>query len=142
MEQTILNYYLFKFEFIVNEIQLETKTKVLLVDNDPISQLFIKSYLKRKGYQVDIANDANEALILATEVMYEFTIIELVLPGKTNGLLLIKRFRTTFPKCKIFATSSNSDYSITEKVTTAGANKFLTKPFEINKLSGFVKIKN
>lgn len=107
---------------------------ILVIEDDPISQLFLKKFLEKKGYNVDVADEANEAISKAGDSNYRYAFVDLVLPGMMNGVDVIKKLRNILPKSKIIAYSGFSDVDITEKVTHAGANSFIAKPFNREEL--------
>ena len=116
--------------------------KVLVIEDDPISQLFLKKLLEKKGCEVDVANEASEAIAKAGIGNYQFALVDLVLPGLLNGIDVIKEIRTMLPKSRIIAYSGFSDVDITERVTHAGANTFITKPFNREELMTVLFSKN
>ena len=90
--------------------------------------------MEKKGYNVDVADEANEAISKAGGGNYRFAFVDLVLPGMMNGVEVIKRIRNILPQSKIIAYSGFSDVDITEKVTHAGADSFIAKPFNREEL--------
>ena len=90
--------------------------------------------MEKKGYNVDVADEANEAISKAGGNNYRFAFVDLVLPGMMNGVEVIKRIRNILPQSKIIAYSGFSDVDITEKVTHAGADSFIAKPFNREEL--------
>ena len=109
--------------------------KILVIDDKPVSQLFLKKFLEKKGCEVDVASDGDDAVLKADGRNYQCALVDLVLPGKMNGVAVIKKLRHIIPKSKIIAYSGFSDVDITERVTLAGANNFISKPFSYDELT-------
>ena len=108
---------------------------ILVIEDDPISQLFLKKFLEKKGYNVDVADEAMEGISKAGGSIYQYAFVDLVLPGMMNGVEVIKKLRNILPQSKIIAYSGFSDVDITERVTHAGANSFIAKPFNREELT-------
>ncbi len=109
-------------------------SKILIVEDDPVSQLFCQRILKKQGNEVDTASDGYEAIKKAKETNYDSLLVDLVLPGMMNGIDVIKKIRSLLPNSSIIAYSGFSDTDITERVIQAGADNFLAKPFKPEKL--------
>ncbi|NOZ61459.1 MAG: response regulator [Calditrichaeota bacterium] len=112
--------------------------KVLLVDDDPVMQRYTGHILEKGGFEVDTASDAFEAASKARQTSYDLVVVDLVLPGPQNGIDVIREIRKRCPLAKIVAYSGFSDEDILEKVTYAGADHFLRKPFHPNDLLNII----
>jgi len=108
--------------------------KILIIEDDPVSQLFLKKLLEKKGCEVDVADEAMDGILKAGAGNYQYALVDLVLPGMMNGVEVIAKLRNILPKSKIIAYSGFCDVDITERVTHAGANKFISKPFNRDQL--------
>ena len=105
-------------------------SKILIIDDDPVTQTFCKRIFEKEGIDVETASDGYEGLSKAVTGHYNVMLIDLVLPGGITGVDIIKKIRTTSKNVKIVAYSGFSDKDIEEKVKHAGANNFITKPFK------------
>lgn len=112
--------------------------RILLVDDDPVMQRYTGHILEKASFEVDTASDAFEAIDRARQISYDVVVVDLVLPGPLNGVDVIKEIRKSCPLAKIIAYSGFSDEDISEKVSIAGADNFLTKPFKPNELMELV----
>jgi two-component system response regulator PhoP len=112
--------------------------RLLLVEDDAALRQGLKRQLEAEGYRVDEAGDGAEGLFLAQEYPFDLAIVDLGLP-KVNGLTIVQRLRAegrTMPMLILTARSSWQD-----KVTglEAGADDYMTKPFEYPELAARVK---
>jgi DNA-binding NtrC family response regulator len=102
---------------------------ILIVDDEQEMREISYQIFRIEGYEVDTAADAESAMFKIKNNKYDFLLVDLVLPGRLNGLDIIKKVRQILPKIKIIAYSGFSGIDIAEKVIRAGANNFLAKPF-------------
>ena len=57
-----------------------TAFRILLVDDDPVSQLLVSSMLKKFSYQVDVASNGVEALQALEKIDYALVLMDCVMP--------------------------------------------------------------
>ncbi len=67
-------------------------TRVLLVEDDPISQAAGKGLLEMAGHVVSVAQDGPEALALLAESPFDLVLMDIQLPGP-NGIIITQRIR-------------------------------------------------
>ena len=103
--------------------------KILIVDDEKEMREISYQIFKIEGFEVDTAADAESAMFKIKNNKYDFLLVDLVLPGRLNGLDIIKCVRKILPNIKIIAYSGFSGIDIAEKVIRAGANNFIAKPF-------------
>jgi len=78
-------------------------SKVLLVDDDAPALELRKLILEREGHQISIATDPATARTLFVETPPDTVVLDLRLPEPTDGLSLIRDFRTASPGLRIIA---------------------------------------
>ena len=108
--------------------------RILIIDDEQEMRDITAQIFKIEGYETDTAADADDAFFKIKNNKYNFLLVDLVLPGRMNGLDIIKKVRNMRPKIFIFAYSGFSGVDITEKVIRAGADNFITKPFSRKEL--------
>jgi DNA-binding response OmpR family regulator len=77
--------------------------KVLLVDDDAPALELRKLILEREGHRVSIAADPTTARQLFFETPPDTVVLDLRLPEPSDGLSLIRTFRTAAPGVRIIA---------------------------------------
>lgn len=112
--------------------------RLLLVEDDAALRTGLNRQLEADGYRVEQAADGAEGLFLAQEYPFDLAIVDLGLP-KLGGLAIVQRLRQegrTMPVLILTARGSWQD-----KVTglEAGADDYLTKPFEYPELAARLK---
>ena len=117
------------------EIEDTGLIKVLLVEDEPIVQKVHTCILKKLGCKVDLAINAEEALIKANND-YDIIFMDIGLPGK-SGIEVTVEIRTNEIGRKnvpIIVLTAYSDQEIKQKCLMAKANVVHTKPININTL--------
>ena len=112
--------------------------KILIVDDEKEMRETSSQIFKSEGYEADTASDAEIAISKVKNNNYDFLLVDLVLPGRMNGIDIIRQVRKAFPHIKIIAYSGFSGIDIAEKVIRAGANNFITKPFKRQEIISIV----
>src|ERR1700732_830269 len=106
---------------------------LLLVEDEPQIQVFLKRSLEEAGYHVDAAADAKTAMRLALEETYDIFVIDLGLPDQ-DGMALILRLRQHGVSGPVLILSARR--SIDDRVLglNQGGDDYLTKPFAVAEL--------
>lgn len=116
----------------VREVRLMT-AKILVVDDDKLLREIVADFLRKNGYEVDMAESAAKALEIFEPGCYDLCLLDLVMPGK-NGLELMAELfeRDSDIFCLImtgYPTVDNAYKSMVE-----GASDYIIKPFEFKEL--------
>lgn len=106
--------------------------KILVVDDDVHIQQLVAIHLKKKGYHVLTANDAEHALALLEESHVDLAIVDVMMPGM-NGFELTKILTQdlTIPVILLTAKAQLVDK---EQGFLSGSEDYIIKPFEPREL--------
>lgn len=106
--------------------------KLLLIeDNSRLSERI--SYHLRKHYIIDIVENGEDALEKAASIQYGVILLDLGLPGM-SGLDVCKRMRQLKVTSPILVLTGNSDMTDRINLLDAGADDYVTKPFNTDEL--------
>jgi two-component system NtrC family sensor kinase len=109
--------------------------KILIAEDDPVSRRLLQSYLERWGHEVVTAQDGAAAWALFQSGDFPIVISDWMMP-ELDGLELIRRVRS-FPRpgyvYAILLTARAQKEDIVQGME-AGADDFLTKPFDRDEL--------
>ena len=107
--------------------------RILLVEDNERLSKNTKKGLVEEGFAVDAAYDGDEGLYMAQEETYDLIILDVMLPKK-SGIEVCQILRKSNVKTAILMLTARSQ--LTEKVEglNAGADDYLTKPFEFPEL--------
>ncbi len=107
--------------------------RLLLVEDDPEIQSFLKRSLSEAGYQVDVAGDGAAAQRLAAEAAHDALIVDLGLPDQ-DGITLILRLRQQGMAAPVLILSARRTVDDRVRVLEQGGDDYLTKPFAFAEL--------
>jgi len=112
------------------------KTKILVVDDDPeIVELFV-DVLERDGrFEVKTASTGYDAGIITQEFLPDLVILDYMLPD-INGNVVCQTIRKNpnFEHIKIIIVSGVVNQDEINELLRAGADEFVKKPFNIEKI--------
>ncbi|MBC5785081.1 response regulator transcription factor [Ramlibacter sp. USB13] len=112
--------------------------RLLIVEDDAALRLPLARQLEAEGYRVDQAKDGEEGLFLAQEYPFDLAIVDLGLP-KLNGLTIVQRLRAGGSTMPLLILTARSSWQDKVSGLEAGADDYLTKPFEYPELAARVK---
>ncbi len=107
--------------------------RILIIEDDLQTAMFISKGLKQEGFAVDLASDGEEGLYLATTEPYDTAIIDIMLP-KRNGLSVIDAIREKGSKLPVIILSAKASVDDRIKGLQAGGDDYLIKPFAFSEL--------
>lgn len=103
------------------------KGKILVVEDERDIRELILLHLAREGFDTAAAEDGEKALQLWSEGSYDLTILDWMLPG-ISGLDLCRQMAGRAPVLMVTARADTADIVLGLE---AGADDYVTKPFEI-----------
>ncbi len=115
-----------------------TRSKILVVEDEPKLAKLVRSLLESDGYRVVAATNGEDALDMVELTQPDLMLLDLLLPGQIDGYEVCKRIRTVsgMPVIMMTAKAQESD-----KVRgfDLGADDYITKPFSSRELLARVK---
>jgi signal transduction histidine kinase len=108
---------------------------ILIADDDSVSRHFLQYYLQKWGYEVTAAQDGAEAWRLFEGGLFPMVITDWMMP-EMDGSGLLRRIRASQRPGYVYAillTARSQKQDLVEGME-AGADDFLTKPFDRDEL--------
>lgn len=103
--------------------------KILLVEDDAFVRDLYQTVLTRANYELDIANDGEEAVNLAGYKVYDLILLDIMLP-KLTGMEVLKQLRTETSRAKdtpVYLLTNLGEENIVKEAYKLGANGYLLK---------------
>ncbi len=125
-------------KFEVKPGKVERERRVLVVDDSPLTRLVVMRILERAGYSVKGVPNVKKALEVVDSEDFDYAIIDLELPDG-NGVELLERIKERSPdiRAAILTTSDNPENRMAAE--KAGADAFLSKGEDIDRILSFMK---
>lgn len=112
--------------------------RLLLVEDDAALRLSLALRLEADGYRVDQAADGEDGLFQAREYPVDLAIVDLGLP-KLSGTALVQQLRADGKTLPVLVLTARSTWQDKVAGLEAGADDYLTKPFEYPELAARIK---
>jgi len=107
--------------------------RILIVDDEQAMRLFLTEAMKKQGYEVVAAPNAESALDLISQEEVDVAILDVRLPG-LSGIEAISRIRHINPQVVPIIMTAYSSRQLKMEAVRAGAD-FFTKPIKIEELN-------
>lgn len=129
-----------EIELVKTKEPKKEKHQILVVDDEVIIRELLSDVLIEQNYEVILAEDGLQGLEVykKNQSTLELVILDIIMPGMT-GKEVFEKIREIDKNAKIVITSGYSKQKVTDSLIADGANGFLPKPFNIDKLLGIIK---
>lgn len=109
--------------------------RVLIVDDDPVTRRFVRSLLSEQGYLVDVAEDGEQAIALATARRPDLIVSDLVMPYR-DGFSVIATLRADarLAAIPVVILSMRDREEDIVRGLEDGADDYVVKPFNAREL--------
>lgn len=105
-----------------------TKTKLLIIEDDKFLRELAVQKLFKEGLDVSAAMDGEQGILLAEKFTPDVVLLDILLPG-IDGFEVLKRIRAneTLKATRVIMLSNFGQTEDLEKARVLGADKFLVK---------------
>jgi two-component system copper resistance phosphate regulon response regulator CusR len=107
--------------------------RLLLVEDDEGIISFLEKGLREAKYALDLAQDGDDALYKAALNEYDAIILDIMIPGR-DGLAVCRELRNLGSKVPVIMLTARDDVRDRVLGLDAGADDYLTKPFQVSEL--------
>lgn len=108
-------------------------TRVLVVDDEENLRLVLKTFLKRHGYDVEVAHDGEEALPMIDGFGPDFVITDVRMP-RLGGMELLSALSAKGSYANVIVMSAYGSHDLALEAIQAGAYDYVSKPFKPEEL--------
>ena len=113
------------------------KRKILIVEDEAVVRESLRDWLVEDGYDVDIAEDGEEALKKVKEKEFGVIVLDLRLPG-IDGLHVFEEAKEMKPQTKGVIITAFPSRETAEKAKRLGILDYLPKPFKVDDLENII----
>jgi CheY-like chemotaxis protein len=113
--------------------------KVLVCDNEEVLRTLVRAALAPCGYDVTEAHDGDESVELARRLEPDLIVLDMMMPGR-SGLEVLEELRgdERFAETPVVMLTARAQEADRASAATAGADRFLSKPFSPTELAAVV----
>jgi len=114
---------------------MERKSKILVVDDSISATVLLKDLLGSDGYAVEVAHNGRDGLAKARVLLPDLILLDVVMPGM-SGFEVCEALRADpkLAEVPVIILTSLEDRESRLKGIAAGADDFLTKPFDATEM--------
>ncbi|MAM60525.1 phosphate regulon transcriptional regulator PhoB [Maritimibacter sp. UBA3975] len=116
------------------------KPLVLLVEDEPAQREILRYNLASEGYDVSIAENGDDALVLVDEIGPDLILLDWMLPG-VSGIEICRRVKTRRESSEIpvIMLSARSEEMDRVRGLETGADDYMVKPFSVQELMARIR---
>ncbi|GED01058.1 DNA-binding response regulator ResD [Bacillus atrophaeus] len=103
------------------------ETKILVVDDEARIRRLLKMYLEREEYEIEEAENGDEAIVKGLETDYDLILLDLMMPG-TDGIEVCRQIREKKATPIIMLTAKGEEANRVQGFE-AGTDDYIVKPF-------------
>ncbi|MFT3741041.1 MAG: response regulator [Breznakibacter sp.] len=116
---------------------------ILLVEDNVLNQKLIFLNLKKLGFEIEIANNGQEAFEMVKDKNYDLILMDLMMPVM-DGLeasVKIREYESGLNRHSIIVgLTANTFDADRDKCLAHGMDEYMSKPFDINEFERIVRL--
>jgi DNA-binding NtrC family response regulator len=112
---------------------LNTKVRVIILDDEPIVGERLKVSLERAGFEVDAFTSSRDVIARLKEETYDILVTDLKMSGP-DGMEVLRIAKEVNPQIKPIVITGFATRKTAEEAMRSGAVEFIAKPFKISQL--------
>jgi len=122
---------------------INTKTKILVMDDEEMILKVTSKMLKTIGFSVDTATDGKKAIEMYKQSMddgnpFDIIIMDLTIPGGMGGIETIKELLLIDPHVKAIVSSGYAENQTSASYADHGFIDIISKPYDIKRLQNIL----
>jgi len=107
--------------------------RILYVEDDPTAREYIQKGLAERGYQIEVAHDAEEGVAMATQGPFDLLLLDVMLPD-SDGFAILQTLRSRDLELPAIFLSARGEVQDRIRGLNLGADDYLVKPFAFPEL--------
>ena len=110
-----------------------TARRVLIIDDEENIRALCAEIARSAGLEPHQAADGKQGLELLAEVLPDFVLLDVNLPGR-DGMDILKEIRVRFPSTRVVMVTGYASVDRAVMAMKLGAHDYITKPFAVARL--------
>lgn len=124
----------------------ESKTSILILDDEPIVSKRLKPSLEKKGYEVEAFTRSEDAIRRISQRRFDIVVTDLKMEG-VDGMQFLTKVKEEYPATEVIVITGFATMATAKESFSKGVFDFLAKPFKLGEIADVVakaevKIKN
>jgi two-component system response regulator HydG len=113
-----------------------TRANILVVDDEPLLRDIFSEYLGERGFAVETAADAYEALEKASRFPFDLIFLDIKMPGM-DGVEALEKLKEMLPETRFVLMTGYWDQTryLQDQAEKIGIYRLLEKPFEMEEIA-------
>lgn len=111
--------------------------KILIIEDEVLLANSLKKLLEHKGFEVECVYNGEDGAAYAETGIYDLLVLDVMMP-KMNGYEVARKVRASRLGTPILMLTAKSDLEDEIEGLNAGADYYLTKPFDSRKLLAYI----
>ena len=107
----------------------EAKLQILVLDDEPIVGKRLKAALEKNGYEVEVFEDAREALHRSDEKEFDIIVTD-VRMEEVDGIQVLEHVLERSARTKVIVITGYATVEVAREALAKGAFDFIAKPFK------------
>ncbi|MFO8066070.1 MAG: sigma-54 dependent transcriptional regulator [Bacteroidales bacterium] len=107
--------------------------KILVIDDERSIRNTLKDILEYEKFEVDLAEDGDEGVKLATKKNYDVVLCDIKMP-KMDGIEVLEKLQEKAPDSTLVMISGHGTIDTAVEAIKKGAFDFIAKPLDLNRL--------
>jgi len=108
--------------------------RILLVDDDAEIVESMRTVLESRGYQILVARDGNQGLVVAEGEEPDLVVLDMMMP-KRSGFLVLEKLRRSRPNpMRVIMITANEGSRHKAYAEMLGVDDYIRKPFAMDRL--------
>ena len=112
--------------------------KVLVIDAEPGIRDLLDTHLRRKGYDVVLAENGWKGLEVFRRERPDVLVLDLKMPGM-DGIMVLKQIRSVDPKLPVIILTGAGTAETEQRVRALGMTEYVEKEFSLHLLGDSLK---
>jgi DNA-binding NtrC family response regulator len=106
------------------------KARILIVEDERAIRLALSGLLRREGYEIDQAENGEEAIRALGKDAYDFVLTDLALGSGASGMDVLRSAKEQQPETPVVMITAHGNEKIAVEAMKLGADDYVPKPFD------------